>query len=280
LVYLYAVVLAVIEGVTEFLPVSSTGHLILAEQFLSLEAAGGHEFTADFEVIIQLPAILAVVVYFWRSLWPFGKEREEQRRVWALWLRVMVAFIPAAVLGFLLDDFIEAALFNPYTVAIALLVGGALLIAIEKAGLKHTFEDVHDVTYAKALAIGFFQCLAMIPGTSRSAATIIGAMVLGAKRPAAAEFSFFLAIPTMFGATVLKMAKAGLSYTGEQWAILAVGSVVSFLTAWAVIAMFMRYIQTRDFVPFGVYRIILGVVVLVYFWLVAGDVPPVQSPEP
>lgn len=267
--YINAVILAIIEGVTEFLPVSSTGHLILAEQFFTLDAAGGSGFTSAFEVIIQLPAILAVVVYFFPKIWPFHSDPERRAEIFTLWYHVVAAFIPAAILGLLLDDIIESLLFAPVPVGIALIVGGIILIVVERRGMTVRANSVHDITYALAIAIGFFQCLAMIPGTSRSAATIVGGMVLGLSRAAAAEFSFFLAIPTMLGATTLKLIKGGFDYTAMQWTLLGIGSVVSFLTAWAVIAVFMSYIQRRDFIPFGVYRIVLGVVVVVYFMWIA-----------
>ena len=267
--YINAVILAIVEGVTEFLPVSSTGHLILFEQFFSLDEAGGTGFTEAFEVIIQLPAILAVVVYFFPKIWPFQANADRRTEVFNLWYRVVAAFIPAAILGLLLDDFIESMLFAPLPVGIALIVGGIILIIVEKRGLTVRADSVHDITYALAIAIGFFQCLAMIPGTSRSAATIIGGMVLGLSRAAAAEFSFFLAIPTMLGATTLKLIKGGFGYTPLQWTILGIGSVISFITALAVIAVFMRYIQRRDFVPFGVYRIVIGAIVVIYFMWIA-----------
>jgi undecaprenyl-diphosphatase len=224
---------------------------------------GGSKAFADaFMVIIQLPAILAVVLYFWGKLWPFGKGKDPVPTI-RLWFLIVAAFLPAAVLGFLLDDFIEAHLFTPPVVAGALIVGGIILIALEKIGIRHRFEKVDDFKFPSAIAVGFFQCLAMIPGTSRSAATIIGGMSLGASRSAAAEFSFFLAIPTMMGATALKIYKNGLSFSPHEWALLAVGSVVSFAVAYAVIAAFMRYIQTRSFIPFGWYRIVLGIVVII-----------------
>lgn len=262
--YFIAAVLALIEGVTEFLPISSTGHLILAEEYLRLTA--DESFNNAFMVIIQLPAILAVVVYFWSRLWPFGKGADLEG-VLFLWTKIVVGFLPAAVLGLLLDDFIDAYLFNSVTVAIALIVGGIVLWAIERNPRAPRFNTVHEVSYKTALYIGLFQCLAMIPGTSRSAATIIGALVLGASRSAAAEFSFFLAIPTMLGATVLKVLKNGLSFTGEQWGLLGVGSLVSFLVAFAVIAVFMSFIKRHTFVPFAWYRIALGVIVLLIAFL-------------
>lgn len=270
MLYLYATILAVVEGITEFLPVSSTGHLILAEQFFTLEAAGGKDFTKAFEVMIQLPAILAVVVYFFPKIWPFIGTADHRLRVMNLWVKIAVAFAPAVVLGLLFDDLIESYLFAPAPVAVALVVGGIVLIVIERRGLSVKVETVYEVTFKLALMIGFFQCLAMIPGTSRSAATIIGAMLIGLSRPAAAEFSFFLAIPTMLGATTLELIKGGLGFTGQQWGLLALGSVVSFLTAWAVIAIFMEYIKKRDFVPFGIYRIVVGIVVLIYFYFGPG----------
>lgn len=267
MLYLNAVVLALVEGITEFLPVSSTGHLILAEQFFSLEAAGGEGFTAAFQVVIQLPAILAVVVYFWRRIWPFAHAGAERTAVFTLWMKIAAAFLPAAVLGLLFDDLIEHYLFHPVPVACALIAGGVVLIVLDRRAAEGPVETVHAIGYGRAVAIGFIQCLAMFPGTSRSAATIIGAMLLGARRPAAAEFSFFLAIPTMVGATSLKLLKGGLDYTPEQWGLIAVGSAVSFLSALVVIAAFMKYIQTRNFVPFGVYRIVLGMLVLAWAYM-------------
>lgn len=261
--FLKAIVFAVVEGVTEFLPISSTGHLILLEDFVRFEQSDN--FTAAFVVIIQLPAILAVVVYFWSRLWPFGKPREERDKVLVLWTKILVAFSPAVVFGFLLDDFIQARLFNPIVVAVALLVGGVVLLVLEWREREVRFEHAVQAGYGCAFAVGLFQCLAMIPGTSRSAATIIGGMALGASRAAAAEFSFFLAIPTMLGATTLKLVKGGAAFTGKQWALLAVGSVVSFAVAYAVVAFLMNYIRRHDFKVFGYYRIALALAVLAYF---------------
>lgn len=262
--YLKAVLLGLVEGITEFLPISSTGHMILLENWLSL---GGREgFAEAFMVIIQLPAIMAVVLYFWKRLWPFGAGADT-RAVIGLWCRVAAAFLPAAVLGFLLDDFIEEKLFNPLTVAVALMAGGLVLLFLERRPPAVRCQSVADIGFRTAVAVGFFQCLAMIPGTSRSAATIIGAVALGAGRAAAAEFSFFLAIPTMLGATALKVLKNGLDFSAHEWLLLAVGSAVSFLTAYAVIAAFMSYIRRRSFVPFAWYRLALGGVVLAWMFL-------------
>lgn len=257
--YLKAILLAIVEGATEFLPISSTGHLILLEDYLRL--SGGDGFAETFMVVIQLPAILAVVVYFWSALWPFGKDKDT-RAIIVLWIKIVVAFLPAAVLGVLLDDFIEAKLFNPLTVAIALLIGGIVLIVLERGERPARIPTVHAISYATGIGIGFFQCLAMIPGTSRSAATIIGAMALGASRSAAAEFSFFLAIPTMLGATAYKLFKNGMNFTPHQWGLILVASVVSFAVAYSVVALFMNFIRKHRFTVFGYYRIALALLVL------------------
>lgn len=263
--YLKAVLLAIVEGATEFLPVSSTGHLIIVDAFVRLTE--DKAFNDAFMVIIQLPAILAVVVYFWADLWPFSRTGAERRGLLSLWMKIILAVVPALVLGALFDDFLEAHLFAPVPVAIALIVGGIVLIILERGHRKTVYESTHDLPLRTAFFIGVIQCLAMIPGTSRSAASIIGAMALGAGRRAAAEFSFFLAIPTMFAATGYKMMKQGFSFTGEQWGLLATGSVVSFLVAYAVIAAFMGYVRKHSFEVFGYYRIALGALVLLAAWL-------------
>lgn len=257
--YIVAAILAVVEGITEFLPISSTGHMILVENWLQFRQE--ESFSNAFMVIIQLPAILSVVVYFWRDIWPWGSERGVEATL-QLWSKILVAFLPAAALGFLLDDWIDAHLFNPVTVAIALVMGGVILILLEWRHTEGEVASAHDLGYGRALTIGFLQCIAMIPGTSRSAATIIGAMAIGCSRRAAAEFSFYLAIPTMTGACALKILKGGLNFTGEQWALLAVGSAISFVVAYGVIALFMSYIRRYSFMPFGGYRIALGGLVL------------------
>ncbi|HPO14755.1 MAG TPA: undecaprenyl-diphosphate phosphatase [Candidatus Hydrogenedentes bacterium] len=262
--FINAIVLAIVEGITEFLPISSTGHMILVEEYLKL---GNDPVFADtFMVAIQLPAILSVVLYFWKELWPFGKNTET-KPVLLLWTKVVAAFLPAAVLGFLLDDLIEAWLFNSVTVSLALIIGGIFLIVLERRKQTPRFSHVSEVSYVIAVGIGFIQCLAMIPGTSRSAATIIGAMLLGASRSAAAEFSFFLAIPTMLGATTFTLMETGFHFTGNQWALLAVGSIVSFLVAYVVVAWLMTFIRKHSFIVFGYYRIILGAIVLLLMLL-------------
>jgi undecaprenyl-diphosphatase len=266
LIYLKAVFLAVVEGLTEFLPISSTGHMIIVDKYLQLSS--DDVFVKSFEIMIQLPAILAVVVYFWKDLWPFMKTREETAARFVLWSKIVIAFLPAAVLGALFHKRIEELLFNPLTVAIALLAGGVLLIVLESRKSRDIIPNAMAITYRTALLIGCIQCIAMIPGTSRSAATIIGAMLLGASRLAAAEFSFYLAIPTMFGATAFVVMKNGLHFSGEQWMVVGVASLVSFLVAYSVVAFLMKYIQRHDFKPFGYYRIALALIVLVLLYLV------------
>ena len=261
--YLKAILLAVVEGITEFLPISSTGHLILVNEYVGLNH--GSEFTHTFIVAIQLPAILSVVLYFWRDLWPFQGDTAHRKAATLQWAKICVAFAPAVVFGLLFHDAIEGALSTPTPIAVALIVGGVALIAVERMHLPVRAETVMDIGFRTALFIGLFQCLALIPGTSRSAATIIGAMVLGASRPAAAEFSFFLAIPTMVAATGYTLLKSGASFTGAEWALLGVGSAVSFVVAYGVIAFLMTYIRNHDFKVFGYYRVVLGLVVLLYF---------------
>ena len=257
--FVNAFILALVEGITEFLPISSTGHLILVESFLGL--GNDKTFTETFIVLIQLPAILSVCLYFWRPLWPI-REGKVDRDTVALWAKVVVAFLPAAVLGLLLDDWIES-LFDDTVVAVALIVGGIILIAIERRDRAGETASIKEMSYKQAVGIGFIQCLAMIPGTSRSGATIIGGLLLGANRAVAAEFSFFLAIPTMVGATTYKLLKNGLDFSGHQWTLIALGSAVSFLVAYGVIAFLMAFIKKHSFGAFGVYRIVLGIAVLI-----------------
>lgn len=281
IVYLKALVLAAVEGITEFLPISSTGHLILVERGLQL--TDDPSFNLAFIVIIQLPAILSVVLYFWKDLWPFVSEADERTQKLTLWAKILVAFVPAALLGPFVSDFLETHLLAPVPVSIALLVGGIILILIEQRPRDPSVSTVAEITFKTAFIIGLFQCLAMFPGTSRSAATIIGAMLLGASRPVAAKFSFFLAIPTMFGATVYTLVKNGLSFTNQEWAILAGGSVVSFLVAYAVIAVFMGYIRRGSFAVFGYYRVALAVIVLAFYflhWLNGDSAVPAGAPGP
>lgn len=258
-----AVLLGIIEGITEFLPISSTGHLILANQWLRFK----DDFTIIFDIVIQLGAILSVLVYFRQKLWFFGKTKEEKLVTTDLWKKTLVGVLPALFLGFLLGDLIEKKLFNPLPVAIALLLGGIILLFIEKRKTVSRFDSLSSLTFQSAFLIGLFQCLAMIPGTSRSAATIIGAMLLGASRQVAVEFSFFLAIPTMLAASGYSLLKNGTLFSFSETIILTVGFLVSFLTAWAVIKFFLLYIQKNDLRFFGCYRIILGIVLLLLFFI-------------
>ncbi len=259
-----AVVLGVVEGVTEFLPVSSTGHLIIVEQFLRLTPDAA--FVAAFEVVIQLGAILAVVVLFWGTLWPWASQPDSRARVWALWLRVAVGIVPAFVAGFALRDFVTEHLFTPLVVSVALVLYGVVLILVERAFRRGSprarpAAEIHALPIASALAIGLFQALSLVPGTSRAAATIIGGMILGLSRGAAAEFSFFLAVPVMVGASGLTLVKQGAALAAGQWGILAIGFAVAFASALVVVRAFVGYLRKHDLVVFGWYRIVLGLLV-------------------
>ena len=267
---LKAILFGIVEGITEWLPVSSTGHLILLDEFVKLKVTP--EFYEMFQVVIQLGAILAVLVLFFHKLNPFsGKKGEiEKRQTWSLWFKVIVAVIPSAVLGLLLDDWMDANLYNYVVVALTLVIYGVAFIIVERQnkGLEPRIADVHAIDYRTALLIGAFQCLSLIPGTSRSGSTILGGILLGVSRPAAAEFSFFLAIPTMLGASALKLLKyimEGAMPNMTEIAVLITGCVVSFVVSMLVIKALMEYVRKRSFSAFGVYRIILGVAVIGYF---------------
>ncbi len=264
-----ALILGLVEGVTEFLPVSSTGHLILVNQWISF----GDAFTKSFDIVIQLGAILAVVIFFWNKLWPFGKEAVQKTEIFSIWKKTIIGVVPAIVIGGLLGSFIEERLFSPWVVAGALVIGGIIMIWVEKrrSGASDSsstifkFTSVAEIPWLTALFIGIIQCLSMIPGTSRAAATIIGAMLLGTSRIVAVEFSFFLAIPTMVAASAYSLLKHGMVMSGFEVLLLIIGFVVAFLVALIVIRLFMKYITSHDFKPFGYYRIILGVLVALYF---------------
>ena len=274
---LKAILFGIVEGITEWLPVSSTGHLILLDEFVKLKVSA--EFFEMFQVVIQLGAIFAVLVLFFQKLNPFSvkKGANEKKQTWDLWLKVVVAVLPSAVLGLLLDDWMDAHLYNFVVVAIALIVYGVAFMLVERQNKrrKSGIGNVHQIDYRTALLIGAFQCLSLIPGTSRSGSTILGGILLGVSRPAAAEFSFFLAIPTMLGASALKIVKYGYEcLKGEalppnitELVVLIVGCVVSFIVSMAVIRALMEYVRKRSFSAFGIYRIILGVVVIGYFLL-------------
>ena len=270
---LKAVLFGIVEGITEWLPVSSTGHLILLNEFVTLNMS--EEFNSMFDVVIQLGAILAVIVLFFHKLNPFapGKSSLEKKQTWSLWFKVCAAIIPSGVLGVLFDDWMDANLHNGIVVSIALIVYGVAFLLVERRNqgkYAKAISDVHDIGYKTAILIGCIQCLSLVPGTSRSGSTILGAILIGVGRPAGAEFSFFMAIPTMLGASAIKGLKfifSGVQATGTEISVLVVGSIVSFIVSLLVIKGLMEYVRKHSFSVFGVYRIILGIVVLAYFAL-------------
>ena len=286
---LKAILFGIVEGVTEWLPISSTGHLILLNEFVNLNMSD--EFRSMFDVVIQLGAILAVIVLFFHKLNPFApsKSMTEKNQTWSLWFKVIVAIIPSGIVGVLFDDWMDEHLHNAIVVAIMLIVYGIAFIVVERRNTRGKFQrvstkdgptvsrlkdntvnNVYDITYRTALIIGLFQCLSLIPGTSRSGSTILGAILIGVGRAAGAEFSFFMAIPTMLGASAIKGLKfllSGVAATGTEIAVLIVGCIVSFVVSLAVIRGLMEYVRKHSFSAFGVYRIVLGVLVLGYFIL-------------
>ena len=270
--FLKAVLFGIVEGITEWLPVSSTGHLILLDEFVELKVS--EAFYEMFQVVIQLGAILAVIVLFFHKLNPFSPKKDtiQKKNTWLLWLKVVVAVIPSAVIGLLLDDWMDEHLYNYIVVAIMLLVYGVAFLFVEKWNKTRNFTitDVSAIDYRTALLMGAFQCLSLIPGTSRSGSTILGAIILGVSRSAGAEFSFFMAIPTMLGASGLKLLKfllEGVSATGTELTVLVTGCVVSFVVSLLVIKALMEYVRKHSFSVFGVYRIVLGIAVIAYFLL-------------
>ena len=284
---LKAILFGIVEGVTEWLPISSTGHLILLNEFVNLNMSD--EFRSMFDVVIQLGAILAVIVLFFHKLNPFApsKSMTEKNQTWSLWFKVVVAIIPSGIVGVLFDDWMDEHLHNAIVVAIMLIVYGIAFIVVERRNTRGKFQrvstkdgptvsrlkdntvnNVYDITYRTALIIGLFQCLSLIPGTSRSGSTILGGILLGAGRAAAAEFSFFMAIPTMLGASAIKLLKfflSGVGFAGGEVAVLLIGCIVSFLVSLMVIRGLMSYVRQHSFSVFGVYRIVLGILVLAYF---------------
>ena len=271
---LYSAILGVIQGITEWLPISSTGHLLLAQEFLNMNTT--KDFMDMFNVVIQFGSILAVIVLYFHKLNPFSPKKtlREKSETLHLWVKVLIAAVPGAVIGFLFDDIITGYLYNPLTIAIALILYGILFIVLESRHKKPQISAFPQMTYKVALLIGVFQVLALIPGTSRSGSTILGAVVLGCSRYVAAEFSFFLAIPMMLGASgynVLKFILGNGSFSANEWGILLVGTVVSFLVSLFAIKFLMNYIKKHDFKAFGWYRIALGVIVILYFALFAAD---------
>ena len=264
---LKVVLLGIVEGITEWLPISSTGHMLLVDEFITLNMS--EAFKEMFFIVIQLGAILAVVLMFWDKMWPFQlKERPIiKKETVSLWLKVVAACIPGAIVTILFDDIIETHLHTPFLIAAALIVYGIAFILVENWNKKRELgtNELSDITYRTALYIGLFQVLSIIPGTSRSGATIIGALLIGVSRVAAAEFTFFLAVPVMFGMSALKLLKFGFAFTGAEMLALLSGTVVAFLVSILVIRFLMRYIKKHDFKIFGWYRILLGIVVLILF---------------
>ena len=265
--FLKVILLGIVEGITEWLPISSTGHMILVEQFVKLNVTD--EFLEMFRVVIQLGAILAVVVLYFPKLWPFCSPRDGwiKKDTWILWFKVLVAALPAAIIGLPFDDLLDKLFYNYQTVAVTLILYGVLFIVVENynKNRRPRTRNLEALPWSTALLIGVFQVLALIPGTSRSGSTILGAILLGCSRSVAAEFSFFLSIPVMFGASLLKLLKFGLHFTGYEAAILLVGMVTAFVVSILAIKFLMGYIKKNNFKPFGYYRIALGVLVLAYF---------------
>lgn len=261
-------ILSLVEGLTEFVPVSSTGHMIIVDNFLKLSS--NKEFVSAFQIIIQLGAILSVVVYYWKRIFPFskGNSKEKMMEIIQMWIKIVIAVLPAVVLGLLLDDIIEEYFFNPITVSMMLVFYGIILVWLESKNKKKVkYETIKNVPLKVAFGVGLFQCLAMIPGTSRSAATIIGGVLLGLNRVLATEFSFFLAIPTMIGASLLKIVKMGNSLMLSEWFLIGIGFVLSFVVAYLVIKIFMNYIKKHNFKIFGYYRIILGIIMIILYFV-------------
>ena len=259
------ILLGIIEGITEWLPISSTGHMLLFDKFLTINA--GEDFKSMFFVVIQLGAILAVVILYWHKLWPVGKKDNKltlKKDTLQLWLKTIIAIIPSGIIGILFDDWMDEHLHTPLVISLALIIYGILFIVIERRNKSRTAitKSTDDITYCLALYVGFFQVLSLIPGTSRSGATIMGALLLGLDRTTAAEFCFFMGIPTMAGASLIKLLKFGFSFTQSELIILILGTATAFVVSLAVIKFLMSYIKKRDFTAFGIYRIILGIVII------------------
>lgn len=269
-----AIVLGIVQGITEWLPISSTGHMILVNELMPLtvlaDVAANKEFVDMFMVVIQFGSILAVLLLYFHKLNPFStrKNAYEKRSTIGLWLKVIVAVVPAGIIGVLFDDLIDAYFYNPITVAAMLIVYGVAFLVIENRHRRPSVTSFDKMSYKTALAIGVFQVLALIPGTSRSGATILGAVLLGCSRGIAAEFSFFLAVPVMFGASLLKLIKMKIAFSLATASVLLVGMIVAFIVSVFAIRFLMGYIRKHDFKAFGVYRIVLGVLVLAYFFLI------------
>jgi undecaprenyl-diphosphatase len=263
------IIIGIIEGITEWLPISSTGHMILANEFIKLNVT--KEFWEMFEVVIQLGAILAVVVLFFKDLFPWGfnKTKKETKATFNLWGKIIVGCIPLGIIGALFDDFINDKFYNAYVVAAMLILYGIIFIIVENLhkGKKASIETIDKLDYKTAFLVGLFQVLSVIPGTSRSGATIIGGLILGLDRSVAASYTFYLAIPVMFGASLLKLVKFGFAFTNSELIILIVGMLTAFIVSIIAIKFLLKYIKKNDFKAFGYYRIVLGIIVLLYFIL-------------
>lgn len=258
-----SILLGIVQGITEWLPISSTGHLIIFESFLQMNFQ--KEFIDTFFVVIQLGSILAVIILFFNKINPFQKNKEEVKNKISLWLKIIIASIPVAICGFLFEDKIDELLYNPFVVAVMLILFGIVILLVEKYKQKFVIEDIKDITFKVAFFIGVFQVLALIPGTSRSGATIVGALILGLSRKSASEFSFILAIPALLGAGILKLLKMGLAFSLTEWIVLIIGVVTAFIVSILVIKLILNYIKKHDFKVFGYYRIILGIIILLFF---------------
>lgn len=256
-----AIILGVVEGFTEFLPISSTGHLILLNQFITFDK----DFTTLFDIVIQLGAILAVLVYFIKKLWPFTQDKIKNKATLTIWYKTIIGVIPAIVLGALFASFIKEKLFNPWVVAVSLLVGGVIILVVEHKKKTDTIVSIGELSYKTAFFIGLIQCISMIPGVSRSASTIIGGMVLGTSRVVATEFSFFLAIPTMIAASAYSLLQFKGVLGSDQLVILLIGFITSFCAALAIVKLLIHFVQNHNFKIFGYYRIILGAIIILYF---------------
>lgn len=269
LLIIKTIIIGIIEGITEWLPISSTGHMILANEFIKLDVSSS--FWEMFEVVIQLGAILAVIILYFKELfpWGFGKTKEDTKNTFNLWSKIIVGVIPCAVIGLLFDDYINDKFFNPWTVSIMLILYGILFIIIENIhkNKKAKVTDINKLTYSEALKVGLFQVLSIIPGTSRSGATILGGLIIGLDRKVAAKYTFFLAIPVMFGASLLKIIKFGFAFTSSEVIVLLTGMIVAFIVSIISIKFLLKYIRNNDFKAFGYYRIALGFIVLLYFLL-------------
>ncbi len=266
-----AIILGIIEGITEWLPISSTGHMILVDEFLQLGMSGA--FKEMFFVVIQLGAIMAVVVLYWKKIFPFSFKNKQfiQKDIFIMWIKIVIACIPAAIVGIMWDDKINALFYNFQTVAIALIVFGILFIVVENynKGRNPIVKNINQLTYKMAITIGLFQLIAAVfPGTSRSGATILGALLIGISREVAAEFTFFLAIPVMFGASLLKLIKFGIEFTSFELIVLLVGMIVAFVVSLGAIKFLVGYIKKHDFKVFGWYRIVLGCILIIYYFFI------------